>query len=85
MRRQVSVLVAVVSTAIVASFVIPLLLLVQTLASDRGMAVASQQAGTVAVLLSSLHDDPRIAVLLQPTLTQSAAATSVVMADGSVV
>ena len=85
MRRQVSVLVAVVSTAIVASFVIPLLLLVQTLASDRGMAVASQQAGTVAVLLSSLHDDPRLAVLLQPTLTQSAAATSVVMADGSVV
>ena len=44
MRRQISVLVAVVSTAIVASFVIPLLLLVQTLAADRGMAVASQQA-----------------------------------------
>ena len=37
MRRQVSVLVALISTAIVASFVIPLLLLVSTLAADRGM------------------------------------------------
>ncbi|MGV8909416.1 MAG: ATP-binding protein [Propionicimonas sp.] len=84
MRRQVTVLVAVVSTAIVASFVIPLLLLVQTLAADRGMAVASQQANTVAVLISSLHDDPQIVAALQPTLTGSSAATSAVLADGSV-
>lgn len=84
MRRQVTVLVAVVSTAIVASFVIPLLLLVQTLAADRGMAVASQQANTVAVLVSSLHDDPQFATALLPTLTGSSAATSVVLADGSV-
>ena len=84
MRRQVSVLVAVVSTAIVASFVIPLLLLVQTLAADRGMAVASQQANTVAVLVSSLHEDPQLATLLQPTLGGSAAVSSVVLADGSV-
>ncbi len=84
MRRQVSVLVAVVSTAIVASFVIPLLLLVQTLAADRGMAVASQQANTVAVVVSSLHDDPQLPTLLQPTLTGSAAVTSVVLADGTV-
>jgi len=83
-RRQVSVLVAVVSTAIVASFVIPLLLLVQTLAADRGMAVASQQANTVAVVVSSLHDDPQLATLLQPTLSDSAAVTSVVLADGTV-
>ncbi len=83
MRRQISVLVAVVSTAIVASFVIPLLLLVQTLAADRGMAVASQQAGTVAVVLSSLHDDPDVRAVLEPSLTDSAAATSVVLADGA--
>ena len=52
MRRQVSLLMAVISTAIVASFVIPLMLLVRTLAEDRGMAVASEQANTVAVLVS---------------------------------
>jgi signal transduction histidine kinase len=84
MRRQVSVLVAVIATAIVASFVIPLLLLVRTLAEDRGMAAASQQANTVAVLVSSLHDDPRLAEVLQPSLERSAAQTSVVLPDGTV-
>ncbi len=84
MRRQVSILVAVISAALVASFVIPLLLLVRTLAEDRGMAVASQQANTVAVLVSSLHEDPRVADLLSPSLSKSPALTSVVLADGTV-
>ncbi len=84
MRRQVSLLMAVISTAIVASFVIPLMLLVQTLAEDRGMAVASEQANTVAVLVSSLSPDPRLPDLLAPSLTDSPAATSVVLADGDV-
>jgi signal transduction histidine kinase len=84
MRRQVSVLVALISTAIVASFVIPLLLLVGTLAADRGMAVASQQADAVAMLVASLHDDPRLVDVLQPGLSGSRAATTVVLADGRV-
>jgi signal transduction histidine kinase len=84
MRRQVSVLVAVISTAIVVSFVIPLLLLVRTLAEDRGMAAASQQANTIAVLVSSLHDDPRLAQVLEPSLERSAAETSVVLPSGDV-
>lgn len=84
MRRQVSLLMAVISTAIVASFVIPLMLLVRTLAEDRGMAAASEQANTVAVLVSSLNEDPRLADLLGPNLTDSPAATSVVLANGTV-
>ncbi|MBA3021695.1 HAMP domain-containing sensor histidine kinase [Propionicimonas sp.] len=84
MRRQISLLLAVISTAIVVSFVIPLLLLVRTLAEDRGMAAASQQANTIAVLVSSLHDDPRLAEVIQPSLERSAAQTSVVLADGQV-
>lgn len=84
MRRQVSLLVAVISTAIVVSFVIPLLLLVRTLAEDRGMAAASQQANTIAVLVSSLHDDQRLVEVLQPSLQRSAAQTSVVLADGQI-
>ncbi|MCA0296437.1 MAG: HAMP domain-containing protein [Actinobacteria bacterium] len=84
MRRQVSLLVAVISAALVASFVIPLLLLVRTLAEDRGMAVASEQANTVAVLVSSLHEDPRLADLLAPNLSNSPALTSVVLANGTV-
>ena len=84
MRGQVSLLMAVISTAIVASFVIPLMLLVRTLAEDRGMAVASEQANTVAVLVSSLNPDPRLVDLLEPSLANSPAETSVVLADGDV-
>ena len=84
MRRQVTILVAAISAAIVASFVIPLLLLVRTLAEDRGMALASQQANTVAVLVAGLHENPQLAGLLQPSLTGSPARTSVVLAGGEV-
>lgn len=85
MRRQVSLLVAVISTAIVASFVIPLLLMVSTLAADRGMAVASQQANSVAMVVSSLHDEPQMAAALHSTLVGSAAVTTVVLTDGNMV
>lgn len=84
MSRRISLLVALISTAIVVSFVIPLLLLVQTLAEDRGTAVATQQANGVAILVGGLHDDPRLADLLQPTLAGSPARTTVVLADGTV-
>lgn len=84
MRRQVSLLVAAISAAIVVSFVVPLLFLVRTLAEDRGIALASQQANVVAVLVSGLHENPRLAEVLQPTLANSPARTSVVLADGSV-
>ncbi|HQY98605.1 MAG TPA: HAMP domain-containing sensor histidine kinase [Propionicimonas sp.] len=85
MRRQVTALVAVISTAIVASFVIPLLLMVNTLAADRGMDVASQQANSTAMVVSSLHEDPQLAAVLRSSLTGSAAATTVVLVDGSLV
>lgn len=84
MRRQISVLVAVVATAIVVSFVIPLMLLVRTLAEDRGMAVATGQANSVAVLVSGLHDQPNLADVLNQNLARSAVKTSVVLADGQV-
>lgn len=84
MRSRVAILVAVVSTAIVASFVVPLLLLVSTLAESRAMAAASQQANSVAALVSSLHDDPRLASVLPASLTGSTVGTTVVLADGTV-
>jgi len=84
MRRPVSVLVAVVATAIVVSFVIPLILLVRPLAEDRGMAVATGQANSVAVLVSGLHDQPNLADVLNQNLARSAVKTSVVLADGQV-
>ena len=48
MRRQISVLVAVVSTAIVASFVIPLLLLVRGMPALLRPLVGSRWPGLFA-------------------------------------
>lgn len=84
MRRQVSVLVAVIATAIVASFVIPLMLLVRTLAEDRAMAAATEQANSVAVLVSGVHDSPNLDDVLEQNLSRSSIQTTVVLADGQV-
>ncbi len=67
-------LVAATTSAIVLAFVIPMCLLVQTLAEDRGLASAQQQAQSVAVLVSSVGDTSAAV----PTLTLATAA-----ADGS--
>lgn len=84
MRRQVSVLVAVIATAIVMSFVIPLMLLVRTLAEDRALAAATQQANSVAVLISGIHDSPNLDDVLQQNLARSSISTTVVLSDGQV-
>ncbi|PFG17586.1 signal transduction histidine kinase [Propionicimonas paludicola] len=85
MRRRITAMVAIISTAIVASFVIPLLILVRTSAEDRGMSLARQQASLVATTAAGLQENPKLAQLLAPTIAGSAAKTSVVLADKTVV
>ena len=52
MRRRISWLVVATTSAVVVSFVIPLCLLVRTLAEDRAMAAADQEARNVAILVA---------------------------------
>ena len=85
MRRRITAMVAIISTAIVASFVIPLLVLVRTSAEDRGMAIARQQASLVATTAAGLQENPKLAELLAPAFTGSPAKTSVVLADKTVI
>ena len=59
MRRRISWLVVATTSTVVVSFVIPLCLLVRTLAEDRAMAAADQEARNVAILVAGLPDDPR--------------------------
>ena len=56
MRRRISWLVLATTSTIVVSFVVPLCLLVRTLAEDRAMASADQEAGNVAALVASRLD-----------------------------
>ena len=52
MRRRISWLVLATTSTVVVSFVIPLCLLVRTLAEDRAMAAADQEARNVAILVA---------------------------------
>ncbi|MBS45938.1 MAG: two-component sensor histidine kinase [Nocardioides sp.] len=64
MRRRIAWLVVATTSTVVVSFVIPLCLLVQTLAEDRAMAAADQEARNVAILVSGVTDDDQLASLL---------------------
>ena len=54
MRSRISWLVLATTSAIVLAFVIPLCLLVRTLAADRAMSAADQAARNVALVVTSV-------------------------------
>lgn len=84
MRRRISWLVAATTSAVVLAFVIPLCLLVRTVAADRAIAEGNEEARAVAVLVSGLADAPSLAQLVARTDQSSRAETSVLLPDGSV-
>ena len=57
MRRRISWLVLATTSTIVVAFVIPLCLLVRTMAEDRAMTAADQEARNVAILLAGQVDE----------------------------
>ena len=83
MRRRISLLVAATTSAVVLAFVIPLCLLVRTMAADRALADADQEARSTAVLVSSLHGRPTLADAVASSDARSRALTTVVLADGT--
>ena len=56
MRRQIAWLVVATTSAVVLAFLIPLGLLVRTLAEDRALASANQEAQSVAALVATVDD-----------------------------
>jgi signal transduction histidine kinase len=60
MRSRISWLVLATTSAIVMAFVIPLCLLVQTLAADRAMNAADQAARNVALVVTGLHGQQQL-------------------------
>lgn len=82
MRRRISWLVVATTSTVVVSFVIPLCLLVQTLAEDRAMAAADQEARNVAILVAGLHDDPQLGELVEGIESRGTPTTGVLTSDG---
>src|SRR3954451_12939816 len=83
MRRRIGLLVGATTSAVVLAFVIPLCLLVRNMAEDRARAGADQEARNIAILVSSLHDDPTLADVVRAVDQRSSATTTVVLANGT--
>ena len=82
MRRRISWLVVATTSTVVVSFVIPLCLLVSTLAEDRAMAAADQEARNVAILVAGLPNDPQLEELVEGIDSRGTPTTGVLTSDG---
>lgn len=60
MRRRVTFLVAAVTTAVIVAFLVPLALLLRTLAEDRAIAAATSQAQTLLAVAATAQGTPAI-------------------------
>jgi len=85
MRRRISLLVAATTSAVIIAFLIPLGLLVRTLAEDRAITGARQEAQGVATLVAGVGDQGQFAALVGLVDERSARATSVLLADGRLI
>src|SRR3712207_129873 len=85
MRRRISWLVLATTSTIVVSFVVPLCLLVRTLAEDRAMAAADRDAGNVAVLVAGQVGDAALADVVDGLNASGSTRVGVLTADGKVI
>lgn len=85
MRRQLAIAAAAISSMIVLAFVVPLGMLVRTLAEDRALANAERRAQAVVPSLASLDSPKALAELIERLPGSESSSLSVILADGTVV
>jgi signal transduction histidine kinase len=85
MRRRISLLVAATTSAVIVAFLIPLGMLVRTLAEDRAVAGASQEAQAVATLVAGVNDERQLRDLVSLIDLRSPRATSILLPDGTLI
>lgn len=83
MRSRITWLVLAATSTMVVSFVVPLCLLVRTLAQDRAMAAADQEARNVAILVAGLAQQGQLADLIGVINDGHSPVTSVLTAQGT--
>ena len=84
MRRRVVLLMAATSSVLVLAFVVPLSLLLRTVAEDRAVSAATQEAQSLAVLTAAVSDPAEIPRLVSLVDERSPRVTTVLLADGTV-
>jgi signal transduction histidine kinase len=85
MRRRISLLVAATTSAVILAFLIPMGMLVRTLAEDRAIAGATQEAQGVATLVAGVSDQSQLTDLVNLVDQRSSRATSVLLPDGTLI
>ena len=84
MRRQLALTAAAVATMIVLAFLVPLGLLVRSIAEDRALNDAERGAQTLAPVLATLRDPASLAVVVDGVNASDIGTVSVFLADGTV-
>jgi HAMP domain-containing protein len=84
-RRRIFWLVIATTSVVVVSFVVPLCLLVRTIAQDRAMAAADQEARSVAILVTRVRDQQQLTEVVEGLDPRGVARTGVLTPDGAVV
>lgn len=82
MRRQVVLLVTATTLLVLLAFLLPLALLLRTLASDRAVAEATKEAQSIAVLVA-VAETPQLQSVLTLTNQRSVRRVGLVLADGT--
>lgn len=85
MRRRISWLVIATTSAVVVSFVVPLCILVRTIAEDRAMVAADQEARSVAILVSRIGAEHELAEVVGGLDGRGVPTTAVVTPRGAVI
>ncbi|MGH3389203.1 MAG: ATP-binding protein [Actinomadura sp.] len=84
MRRRLTLLVAATTSLLLIAFLVPLALLVNTVAADRAISGATQEAESLASLVTSL-DRQSLARTLEQASAASGRPVTVFLADGGVI
>lgn len=82
MRRRLVLVAAATTVMVVLAFLVPLALLVRTLASERALTAARQVAGALAPVIAT-GDADDVAVAMEITRPQAPGPVTVVLADGT--
>jgi len=83
-RRQLTLLVAATTLLVLLAFLLPLALLLRTLAADRAVAQALQEAQGLAVVVAVVTDANQLEPVVQLADQRSPREVSVVLADSRV-
>lgn len=84
LRTRITWLSAALVAGVVTAFVIPLCLLVRTMAEDRAVSVTRSDAQSVAMIVASVDNPASLPAVLAPTLGSRTAPTVVELPGGAV-